>query len=68
MRLLARDASRIGLCVQGQKRFCEIHGIDFRAFIRGGIDADKLAHIEDANLTSALAVAAEREAEDGRRG
>ena len=67
MRLTARDAKKVGLCVSGQKVFCETHGIDFRRFLREGIDVSELEHIEDDNLRMAIEVARAREELDGRR-
>ena len=67
MILTARDAKTAGLCVQGQKRFCEAHDIDFRKFLKDGIDTGELAHIQDVNLGRAILVAQKRGMHDGRR-
>ena len=65
--LTSQDCRTVGLCVvPGQRDFCRAHGIDFRSFIKNGIDTAELVHIQDANLERAIAEAERREA-DGRR-
>lgn len=66
MKLRLEDGAKIGLCVKGQRRFCEQHGIDFRRLAREGIPFEELSHIEDGNLKAALEAAEKREAGDGR--
>ena len=65
--LRIEDGVKIGLCVSGQRRFCAQHGIDFRDFVRNGTDIEKLAHVDDLNLTLAIEAAKNRELADGRR-
>jgi hypothetical protein len=66
MKLHPRHGASIGLCVQGQRRFCEANGIDFRRFIKDGIPLDELRGIDDLNLKKAIAVAeAEQGGDDG---
>ena len=52
---------RLGYCASGCRKFAERHGIDFRAFVRDGIDADRLAATGDG-----MAMAAVEEAKHGR--
>lgn len=66
MKLRLEHGIRLGLCWKGQRRFCEAHGIDFRDFAKNGIDVDKLAHIDDANLQRALGSLKDSEVSDGR--
>ncbi len=65
--LTLRDGLKAGLCVSGQKRFFQTHGLDFAEYVRNGLDVESLSHIEDVNLQRAIAVATEREGQDGRR-
>ena len=60
MRLLLQDGIDVGLCAKGQRRFCRAHGIDYAAFVREGIEFDKLAGIVDANLERAMQRARDR--------
>lgn len=66
MMLRLEDGVKAGLCVRGQRQFCAAHNIDFRDFVRHGIDVERLAGIEDANLTRALEECAKREASGGQ--
>jgi hypothetical protein len=59
-KLTVHDGRSIGFCVQGQKRFCDLHGIDFKAYVRNGIDISEVEHIADAHLTKAISVARKR--------
>lgn len=38
----------VGLCVNGTRTWFARHGLDFRGFLRDGIDADTLLDIGDA--------------------
>jgi len=33
------DITKAGYCAAGQRRWFEAHGLDFRAFVKDGIDA-----------------------------
>lgn len=67
MKLRLEDGIGIGLCWRGQRRFCQAHGIDFKDFVKNGIDVEKLAHIEDANLQRAIKRLTEKGGDDGRQ-
>lgn len=41
------DARSLGYCSRGLRSFCEQHGIDWREFVRNGIDEQNLAGITD---------------------
>lgn len=51
----ARDCKDVGFCVDGQKEFCAAHGIDFKQYLRKGMNSKDLEGIEDANLDRVLA-------------
>lgn len=61
MKLTTQDCLDAGLCSRGQMRFCRLHQIDFRAFVKNGIDTTELAGIDDLNLTRAIELARARE-------
>lgn len=44
-------------CVEGGKAFFEKHGLDWKQFIRDGIDADELAKCNDAMASKIIEVA-----------
>lgn len=50
---------RPGFCRAGSRNFFEKHGLDWRDFVRNGIDADKLRALHDG-LTDALVAWAEQ--------
>ncbi len=45
------DCRSLGYCVRGIKRFCASNGIDFRDFVRNGIERERLValrqHLSD---------------------
>jgi hypothetical protein len=43
-----RDAVELGYCIKGIKEFCKRYGIDFRNFVKHGIDEDDLLKTGDA--------------------
>ncbi|CAA2409859.1 tail assembly chaperone [Xanthomonas phage Bosa] len=53
---------RLGYCSSGVRTFFQRNGLDYSAFLRDGIDADKLAETGDA-----MALAAVEESKNGRR-
>jgi len=42
------DVRAVGLCVNGSRTWFERHGLDFRAFLRKGRDAETLRATNDA--------------------
>ena len=42
------DVRAVGLCVNGSRAWFERHGLDFRAFLRDGLDAQTLLATNDA--------------------
>ncbi len=63
--LTVDDARKAGFCCKGQRRWAKRVGIDMRAFVRNGIDADDLSHINDVKLKRAIDKARTREATNG---
>lgn len=43
-----RDAVDLGYCIKGIKEFCHRHSIDFRNFVKHGIDEEELIKTGDA--------------------
>ena len=42
------DAVELGYCIKGLKEFCRRHNVDFKDFVKNGIEADIILKIEDA--------------------
>ena len=42
------DVRAAGLCVNGSRAWFERHGLDFRSFLRDGLDAETLLATNDA--------------------
>jgi hypothetical protein len=55
------DCKAVGFCVRGQMRFFRAHGLDWTAYYRDGIPVEKLATIDDLNMTRAIEKAKTRE-------
>ena len=64
-RVTVRDCLDVGFCAPGQRRFFAQHGLDFRRFVREGMDVAEVAHIDDVKIRQAEARAAQREAGEG---
>ena len=48
------DVRAVGLCVNGSRTWFERHGLDFRAFLRKGLDAETLLATNDAMALSVV--------------
>lgn len=48
VRVTIQDARELGFCVGGTRTFMERHGLDFKAFLRDGLDAADLLATGDA--------------------
>ena len=48
VRVTIQDARELGFCVGGTRTFLERHGLDFKAFLRDGLDAQDLLATGDA--------------------
>lgn len=55
MKIYINDIRKQGYCVNGIKDFCKLHGINFRDFIKNGIQEEDVAGIDDAMLQRILA-------------
>ena len=49
---------RLGYCSSGVRAFFERHGMDYPAFLRDGVSAERLAETGDAMALSAIEEAA----------
>jgi len=54
MKIQIRDVTKHGYCVSGIKYFCRLHGIDFKSFVKNGIDVENVIDIDDAMLKQVL--------------
>jgi len=50
------DLRRAGICAAGARGWFATYGLDFRHFIRNGIEADTLAATGDANALRVIAL------------
>ena len=48
VRVTIQDARELGFCVGGTRTFMERHGLDFKAFLRDGLDAADLLATGDS--------------------
>ncbi len=48
VRVTIQDARELGFCVGGTRTFMDRHGLDFKAFLRDGLDAADLLATGDA--------------------
>lgn len=64
MRIRPAHVRRAGFCVAGVRRWARRHGVDWRKFLREGIPAGDLAHIEDPVVSHVVKIA-EEDAENG---
>ena len=58
------DVRAAGLCVNGSRAWFTRHGLDFRAFLREGLDADTLLATGDA-MAQRVVDCARKEQEQG---
>lgn len=67
--ITSRHCRAAGMCLTpGVRDFCRNHGIDYRAFINNGINADVLIKTGDAMALQVVAVArAEQERTNGQQ-
>lgn len=69
MRVYAKDVKSAGYCLNiGARRWFARHNLDFREFMRDGMDAEAASHINDAFMTKVLEAARgriEKETDDG---
>ncbi len=66
MRITITDIRQAGHCVAGAREWAKAYDIDFRDFIKNGIDADVLLATGDAMAEQVVQRKIERENLDGR--
>lgn len=42
MLITVKDVRKAGYCLRGVKEWCKRNGIDYRSFVKNGIDTDEL--------------------------
>ena len=55
------DCRAAGHCVRGIREFFLLHRLDFKGFLRNGIDADVLLKLGDAQASNVVCRAKERD-------
>lgn len=65
MRVTMTDVRLAGHCAKGARSWFKDHGLDFRAFLRDGIEADELIAKGDALAQRVVDLKAKREAGRG---
>lgn len=65
MRITMTDIQQAGHCATGTRRWFELHGLDFRAFLREGIDADEFVSKGDALSARVVELKRKREQAGG---
>lgn len=63
MRIRINDVRRAGHCVRGAKDWFDRHGLDFRAFLKNGIDEAELIASGDAMAARVVDIARDRRGE-----
>lgn len=66
MLITISDIRKAGHCVSGAREWAHAYDIDFRDFIRNGIDSEVLLATGDAMAQQVVDRKIEREASDGR--
>jgi hypothetical protein len=57
VKVTVSDARKLSYCLAGCRKVCRKYGINFREFIRCGIDADELREIDDAQIKKLIEAA-----------
>lgn len=64
MKMYITDARELGICISGIKKMAEDHGIDFKDYVRNGVDISKVEHIDDDNMRRTIEVAKKNRQEE----
>ena len=56
-----QDLRALKYCVPGSRQFCERYGLDWKRLVREGLQAEELAHIDDAMVSRLIEQARKRE-------
>jgi len=65
MRITMTDVTRAGHCAKGARTWFRDHGLDFRAFLRDGIDSQTFVSNGDALAQRVVDLKVKREAAHG---
>ena len=65
MRITMTDVRNAGHCAKGARSWFREHGLDFRAFLREGIDADTFVAKGDALAARVVEMKQKREGDNG---
>lgn len=65
-KLTVGDCREGGYCVRGIRECCKAFDVDFKTFLREGLDLETARTFDDANVKRCVAIADRRIAEDGR--
>lgn len=57
MKVTVAHARALSYCLTGVRRVCNKYGLDFKAFIRDGLDEEALARIDDAQIKKLIEAA-----------
>lgn len=68
VRVTIDDVRAVGLCVNGSRAWFARNGLDFRAFLQGGLPAADILATGDAMALRAVQQARERTARQAREG
>lgn len=60
MRITAQDCQKLGYCMKSVRPWFERHGLDFRDFVKNGIDEKTLKKTNDQLALDAIAEARRR--------
>lgn len=65
-KIYIQDARKAGFCNHGLRDFAKANNLDYHDFLKNGIEADKILHLNNADVERAYQFALEREAENGK--
>lgn len=66
-KITIQDCRAAGYCINpGVKKVCEEHGIDFRSFVRNGLDIEVAETYDSAFIQRVIGFAKKRIAEHGK--
>lgn len=60
MIVIVQDSRDLGMCLDAQRDWFRKHDLDFRSYIRNGIDEEALLAVDDENAHRVVARAHER--------
>lgn len=66
MKIFVRHLRKAGICLDVKKQYFDVHGLDFKQFLREGIEVEKLREIGDRLDMIDLLEKAAQEEENGK--